>query len=422
MLTEGSVAEFISLGPIDHLFKGGNEAELFAFVSGFLKKYAKFPTIDTVEKNTKIDVTVGEEPWSYYFDILKSRHVEISLKTSMKEAAEFLQADNKAPDQALSIMTEAVMRLIRDNTRMEIVDFRDAYDAVIGQYAAAYQAGSDYGFQFGWPTIDEMSGGLTKGDMASIIGRPSKGKTWFSLYAACSQWFSIGRAKLEFPDGDYPCAHSRLFVSMEMSIQQIQQRLAAMVTQVPASSLKHAELTTPNMKKLKSGLLELKGFGAPFYIVDGNLASTVEDIWIRARQLKPDAIFIDGAYLLKHPTEKDRFRRVAENAELIKKELTSVAPTICSYQFAKSATKNKSKKSGDAPTLDDIGYSDAIAQVSSLVLGLLEAETIETINTRRISVLKGRGGESGSVTVHFDPDKMLFGEVVPEPVSELQFV
>ena len=102
---------------------------------------------------------------------------------------------------------------------------------------------------------------------------------------------------------------------------------------------------------------------APFYVVDGNLAATVEDIWALARQLKPDAIFIDGAYLVKHPKERDRYRRVAENAELMKSELAALAPTVCSWQFAKSAAK-KNKKQGEKPDLEDIGYTDAIAQVS----------------------------------------------------------
>ena len=352
---------------------------------------------------------------------MRRRHVEKCLKDGMAESASFLQAEGKDTDKALQALVTTVMDLIRDNTASEIVDFRDAYDAVIGAYASAYQAGSDYGFRFGWPTIDEMTGGLVKGDMASIIGRPSKGKTWFSLYAAVYQWFDAGKRFLADPTGDHPCLHSRLFVSNEMKIEQIRQRLAAMVSQVPAMKLKHAELPTPMMKKLKAGLHEIKGFGAPFWIMDSNLGGSVEDIWIRARQLKPDAIFIDGAYLLKHPTEKDRFKRAAENAELIKSELAKLCPTICSYQFAK-LKNNKGKPKGDPITMDDIGYSDVIAQVSSLVLGLLEAETIETIRTRKISILKGRGGEQGSIEVNFDADKMQFGEVVEQEVADLQFL
>ncbi len=418
MLTHGTVADWITLGPVEHLFKGANELALYKYVYEHMRKFASLPQPDTVEKHTKLDLTSGPENWGYYLDIMRRRHVEKCLKDGMTESAAFLQTDNKDTDKALSTLVTTVMDLIRDNTASEIVDFRDAYDSVIGAYSAAYHAGSDYGFRFGWPTIDEMTGGLVNGDMAAIIGRPSKGKTWFSLYAAMNQWLETGKAFLTNPQGDFPCMHSRLFVSNEMKIEQIRQRLAAMVAKVPAMDLKHAELSTPLMKKLKTGLLEIKGFGAPLWLMDSNLGGTVENIWIRARQLKPDAIFIDGAYLLKHPTETDRYKRVAENAELIKSELAKLCPTICSYQFAKM----KKKPKGDPITMDDIGYSDVIAQVCSLVLGLLEAETIETINTRKLSILKGRAGEQGSIEVNFNADKMEFGEVMPEAVGDLQFL
>lgn len=60
-------------------------------------------------------------------------------------------------------------------------------------------------------------------------------------------------------------------------------------------------------------------------------------------------------------TERDRFRRVAENADLIKQELASIAPTVVSWQFARSASKKNAKK-GEEVTMDDIGYTDAIGQ------------------------------------------------------------
>lgn len=418
MLSDGSVSDFIALGPLDHLFKGENEKALFAYVKMHFSKYAKLPSVDTVETQTKLDLTGGDENWEFYHDFLKKRHVEKTLKAAMTEASEYLQGDSLNTEAALKAMTEGVMTLIREHTALEIVDFRHAYEAIIGEYAASYQEGSDFGFKFGWPTIDDMTGGVTKGDLVSVVGRPMKGKTWFMLHMAVHQWLETGKAKLADPKLELTCEHSRLFVSLEMPIAQIQQRLAAMIAKIPASMLKHHELTSLNMKKLKLGLLEIRGFGAPFWVVDGNFASTVEDIWIKARQLKPDAILIDGGYMMKHPTERDRYRRVAENAELIKKDLCSLAPTIVSWQFAKIKKTGKGVK--EAPGIDDIGYTDAIAQVTSLGLGLLDPESVETIKSRRVSVWKGRHGEQGGVNVNFDPDKMEFGEVEEESISELQ--
>ena len=137
--------------------------------------------------------------------------------------------------------------------------------------------------------------------------------------------------------------------------------------------------------------------------------------------MKPGAIFIDGAYLTKHPTEKDRYRRVAENAELMKSELASLAPTVASWQFAKTAAK-KDKKKGEKVTGDDIGYSDAIFQVSSLILGLFEEDSGETLKQRKVEILKGRSGEVGSFTTQWNFDQMLFSEIVQEAVADMQFV
>ena len=412
VLAEKSVAAFLQHGPIDHLFKA-SEAVVYEFVRDFVKQYHSLPTPETVEAHTDEELVPHSEPAAYYFDLLEMRHVEMALKQGMKSASDLLLPENKDPMQALQVLTEAAMQLIARHNAKQVVDFRDAYDALMADYVAKWNSADEYGLQLGWPTLDKMTGGLVRGDVLSMIGRPGQGKTMLMLAAAVHGW----RKAATNDEID----QSRMFVSMEMDGLPLQQRLAAMQAQVPAGQLKHATLTTKGLGKLKSGLTEIKGYASPFWVVDGNLTSTVEDIWVLARQLKPAAIFIDGGYLVKHPTERDRYRRVAENADLIKSELAAIAPTVCSWQFAKSAAKKNLKK-GDKPTLEDIGYSDAIAQVSSIVLGLFEEESVETLKQRRIEILKGRGGEVGSFRTRWDWVAMDFSEIEDEEVSELQFL
>jgi len=66
------------------------------------------------------------------------------------------------------------------------------------------------------------------------------------------------------------------------------------------------------INKLKKGLMEIKGYGGRSGGGRRHYAS-VEDVWMLARQLKPDAIFVDGGYMLTHPHEQDPYRRVAKN-------------------------------------------------------------------------------------------------------------
>ena len=138
-----------------------------------------------------------------------------------------------------------------------------------------------------------------------------------------------------------------------------------------------------------------------------------------AVQLKCDQVYIDGAYLLKHPNKKlDRYTKVAENVELIKQRTSDLEiPTVASYQFARTAKKqNKSSFKGatavqDEAGLEDIAFSDAIGQISSIVLGLFQEESVETLEKRKIRVMKGRNGEVGSFDIHWDFNSLNFDQV-----------
>ena len=64
----------------------------------------------------------------------------------------------------------------------------------------------------------------------------------------------------------------------------------------------------------------------------------------------------------------------------------------------------------DKVGLEYIGDSDAIGRNSSLILGMFEEESPETIRRREISVLKGRHGETGSFFIKWDFENMDFSE------------
>lgn len=419
ILAEKSVANLLQFGAIDHLFKASEEP-VYQYVRTFVKQYQALPTPETIEMHTGETILPAAEPSGYYHDLLVTRHTETKLRQSMKKAHDLLLPENKDPDAALAEVTAAVMELIAQKHQKQVVDFRAAYELVIPQYAAQLTTKDQLGLHLGWPKFDKMTGGLITGDVTSMVGRPAAGKTWQMLFGALHGWKVAGEKFLltgDEPDTD----QSRMFVSMEMGALPISQRLASMQVGFSASNIKNGKLGSVGLKALKKGLSEIKGYPHPFYVVDGNLAATVEDLWMLARQLKPSAIFIDGAYLVKHPTERDRFRRVAENADLIKQELAAIAPTVCSWQFARSAAK-KNKKKGEKADLDDIGYTDAIGQVSSIVLGLFEEESVETLKQRKIEILKGRNGEVGSFSTRWDFGKMDFSEIVEEDVGDLQFL
>ena len=250
--------------------------------------------------------------------------------------------------------------------------------------------------KFGWPYMDSQ-GGVFAGELVSVVGKIALGKTWMSLYIALQNWKGTKNV---------------LFVSMEMSILLIAQRIAAMYTGCTITQLKNSAFSNKTYSKFVQSIALMKEEKSKFYVIDGNLAVNVEDIFTLADMLECTVIVIDGGYLVRHPDKRlDRYMRVAENSELIKRSSEDQkVSSFVSWQFAKTAGKKKSPEDVD---LDDIGSSVAIGQSSSIVLGMFQEEGIETLVTRKIRVLKGRSGEVGSFVINWDFIGMDFKQIDP---------
>jgi len=91
---------------------------------------------------------------------------------------------------------------------------------------------------------------------------------------------------------------------------------------------------------------------------------------------------------------------------------------FCSWQFNREATKKAKKGGGDHGDLEDIGYSDAIGQISSIALSLFQEDGIETMKRRKIQVMKGRNGEVGQFSIAWDFVQMSFQQVDPPLTPE----
>lgn len=219
--------------------------------------------------------------------------------------------------------------------------------------------------------------------------------TFLLLYAALQAW----------KQGFCP-----MVVSTEMAPMLLIQRLTGMLAGVNYGGIRKAELTTLALTKTKKALKGAAESDTPFWIVDSTLTPNLREVQRTAFQLRPDVLLIDGAYMLS-PRADYRggpYEKVGETARAIKVEVATEMdiPVIASYQFNRDATKQKGGK-----TLDNIGYSDVIGQVSSIVLGLMEHESIETLKARQVDILKGRSGEVGGFSIKWLFDTMDFSEL-----------
>lgn len=403
MCAEQDVYAFIKARLNETYFFEKEEKAAFDYVQQHVMNYHVLPKVETLVSNFPT-VPKAIEPANYYLDKLEERFTLKTLNNTLYACNDLIK--NKNTTKALSEMEGAISQVHACQMRQSMVEFgNDAYNIAMGEYA---KAGSVYyeGVHFGWPYLDTQ-GGMMPGDVISYVGRPAAGKTYKMLYTAHHAWH---HQKL-----------NALFLSMEMGIVPLVQRLSAMHTHLAISDIKQGNLTTlatagATKDKLSSKLLELQNEDAKLWIVDGNLTSTPDEIYGLASHFKPHVVFIDGAYLLRSTNSRlDRYNRVADNIEQIKKHSGHLKiPTACSYQLNRQAAEKQQKKKPEEAGLENIGYSDAIGQISSIVLGLLEQDSIETAFRRKVSVLKGREGMTGQFYVNWDFQHMDFSQVPGE--------
>lgn len=405
----GDLQEYIRLPVEEHLFKE-TEIPLYHAIRNHVSKYGKIPSQSTLEAMPGLDDAIVDapEPPKFYFDETQKRYMHSALKATVQEVSSLLV--DKAPDAAMDVLLRYTSALFKQSRRASLFDFREVEAVIHDAYMAQKLMGSETTLPYGWPTLDEMSGGMRAGDFVTFVGRPMAGKTFKLLYTSLNAWH-IGRTPL--------------FVSMEMMALIIQQRLTAMQTHKKLTDLLKAELSTQAYKDMMLQLKALKAIPNPFWVLDSNLASNVDDILQYVMLLNPSCLFVDGGYLLEHPDKKmGKWDKQAENARLLKQVVATDMgiPVAVSYQLSKQSAKSKKKGKGEADGMEDVYGSDEMAQLSTVMLGLYDNEAnVEAKTKRTVKILKGRNGETGQFDINWDfSSKMDFSEIVPEDPHTMQ--
>jgi len=384
ILIEADTVEFIKL-KIQEEIIGEGYRELFTYLHDFVNEYSKIPDVATVKSKFGFKFVKVVETSKYYHNELFEHYKRRQIYTMCKTANDMSNAGEY--DEAMKIILERVAALnLLDNSE-NVLNFTEKGLEEFESYQLKQklEGGKDF-IKLGWPYFDDQNGGITGGDVLSLIGRPGTGKTYLALRIAMQAWANQGKVPL--------------FVSMEVNPQSLMHRIVAMHTNTYVSDVKKATISTKKKTEVITKLEGLEGMPA-FWIVDGNLSSSVGDIEKWVTELKPDLVVVDGAYLID---SDDSYRqafhqRIKDSCEAMKKRVAAVKniPVVLSYQFNRDATKLKPEEQA---SLEHIGGSDAIGQISSIVLGLFDDDNqANYLNKKTVSILKGREGELGKFLI-----------------------
>lgn len=393
------------------LFKGDEERKAFELVDAHFHKYRKLPQVDTVVGHIPAfaEIEAKEVP-AYYVDLLEKRYEYDRMDRLTTAVQSVLKADKLNTAEARGLLNAALHEMNQQRYRRQVLNMGLEGRQLLMTAYGAKLTDQDRLAIFGWDYMDNMTNGVGAGEVVSYVGRPAAGKSWMMVYGANKNWVKQ--------------QSNVLIVSMEMNTLQIAQRLISIYAKVGVKGIKEAQLSTPMYKRFASSLKAMENEKGRLYILDGNLTANIEEIYSLAYQLECSAIYIDGAYLVRSVNPRlGRYDRVAENVEFMKKSSGEIGlATFASWQFNRDAAK-KDQKKGQKASLEDIGYSDAIGQVSSIVIGMMQEDGVETLNRRKMTVMKGRNGEVGSFEVSWLFDIMNFDQVEEQKSEQkLEFV
>lgn len=249
------------------------------------------------------------------------------------------------------------------------------------------------GIPTGFADLDKMTSGLHGGDLIIVAGRPSMGKTAFSINIAENIALDTGLPVAVF--------------SMEMGATQLATRMIGSVGRLDQHRMRTGRLEDDDWERLTTALGKLND--APIYIDEGSALSSF-DVRARARRLHRQAgklglIVIDYLQLMSGSSAKQSENRATEISE-ISRSLKGLAkeldvPVIALSQLNRSVETRPDKR----PMMSDLRESGAIEQDADLILFIYRDEVYnpdsDDKGTAEIIVGKQRNGPIGRVRLTF---------------------
>jgi replicative DNA helicase len=249
------------------------------------------------------------------------------------------------------------------------------------------------GIPSGFSDLDSMTSGLQPGDLIIVAGRPSMGKTAFSLNIAENVALDTGLPVAVF--------------SMEMAATQLAMRMIGSVGRLDQHRMRTGRLEDEDWVRLTTALGRLND--APVFIDEGAGLSSF-DVRARARRLhrqtgKLGLIVVDYLQLMSGPAGRQSENRATEISE-ISRSLKSLAkeldvPVIALSQLNRSVEQRPDKR----PVMSDLRESGAIEQDADLILFIYRDEVYNPDSpdkgTAEIIIAKQRNGPIGRVRLTF---------------------
>ena len=324
-----------------------------------------------------------------YARIVKDKSVLRQLIGACEEVSDLAYSEQ---DEVSHILDSAENKIFAIAQGKDTKNFRHIRDVLSDVYAHLHELNADKDAAQGTPTgfsgLDRVLAGMSKSDLVLVGARPGMGKTSFCLNIATNVAVQTGKAVCIF--------------SLEMSAEQLVNRIISSEAMVDSYKLRTGELTPEDWENVAAAAAKLAKCNI---LIDDTAGITVTGMKAKLRRVKDlGLVVIDYLQLMQGDKHTDnRVQEVGDisrGMKLLAKEL--MVPVICCSQLNRGVEGRSDKR----PMMSDLRESGTIEQDADVIMLLFRDEYYKInesdtpnaeSNIVEVIVAKNRHGSTATV-------------------------
>ncbi|MCL2375844.1 MAG: replicative DNA helicase [Defluviitaleaceae bacterium] len=337
-----------------------------------------------------------------YIKIVLDRSMQRKLILASNEIQNDSYAGTKSVDSILDDAESAIFSIAEKRHTLGFIHINDALLSSIAVIEKAYKQGSKItGIESGFTDLDLKTAGFHPSDLILIAARPSMGKTAIALNMVAHAAIHTGVPTAIF--------------SLEMSKEQLANRLIASEARVDAGRLRNGQLDPTDWAAIAESLGPLST--APIFI-DDTPGITVPQLRSKCRKLKLEhglgLIVIDYLQLMSGTSSSgggfaSRQQEISEISRALKALAREMdAPVIALSQLSRAPESRSDRR----PILSDLRESGAIEQDADLVCFIYRDEyynpDTERPGVAEVIIAKQRNGATGTIELMYQGNYVRF--------------
>ncbi len=363
-------------------------------VSEKLKKKKEFKNIGGATYLAQLTDTVPTAAHvEHYGRIVKNLATKRQLLSASFKLSEMSFDEGVSAEDLLDKAESEIFSLTQKHLAKSFTSVRSALEESFDRLDELHKRADGLrGIPTGYKDLDDHLAGFQASNLLILAARPGVGKTSLALNIAQN-----AAVKYKKNVG---------FFSLEMSKEELVDRLLVSQADIDAWKLKTGKLSEEDFTSLSNAMGELAE--APIYI-DDTPALSILEMRTKARRLQVehglDLIIVDYLQLARSRQLENRVQEVSEISQGLKNLARELkVPVLALSQLSRAVEQRGGPK---RPQLADLRESGSIEQDSDVVM-FLWREDEDNLENIQLDIAKHRNGPTGNIKLFFKGDRIKF--------------